>query len=82
MRAGAFFSFSTNQHLYVVIPTDATRVAPAAAVKRVERELIMRENQIITDMLGISGLIVYAQFYLLNIYSVFSIEPPLQSRLP
>lgn len=57
----AFFGARVNQKPSspeLVLPSEPDKVAPLAAIRRVERELIQRENQIMSDMLGISGLIV------------------------
>ncbi|KAG8791858.1 hypothetical protein FRC17_008698, partial [Serendipita sp. 399] len=55
-------AYTTVHQAYVraAIPDDPDKVVPVAALRRVERELIQRENQIIRDMLGISGLIIAA----------------------
>ncbi|PVF96818.1 hypothetical protein CPB86DRAFT_708358 [Serendipita vermifera] len=55
-------AYATMSQAYVraVVPTDPSKEVPVAAVRKVERELIERENQIISRMLGISGLIVAA----------------------
>jgi len=45
-----------------VLPEDPSRVAPVAAIQRVEQELIKRETKIVNDMLGISSLIVYVLY--------------------
>lgn len=47
-------------YVQAVIPNGTTKRIPAAAVKRVERELIQRESQIFGEMMGISSLIVAA----------------------